>query len=395
MFRITNSNFSRNLSLRINLWKLFSKSVHDPELVENLKQKIKDDQTFLNVDLTNFEQLYSGDDSKKAKISRIINVYDNMKYDLDDVPSSLSENDVVNLLEYEQISDIKRSLKKLYRKEIESLVKKQLRMLTNVNKNEFESSVEDRSGIFDSDGNLSYGLWHNTLVTRIPRTCRIRFSLDRLRNAELFGQNLFVDFSFSKYITQHMSAVIANDIGKMLTYNRFNSNEPYKITLCGIDYNHWLWKNLCKQFPNTIEITPHTSINFMDLCSEKSNLVYVTSMETKSFVEYDPNAHYVMAAISEKDLNEDFFTPAIRKLPIKRRGIPIDQYVIWNSGSKRLSLTNKVKLLTDIRQGMGWKEVLLKNVHSNNLKTIQQIESEDQQRFLNLSKKRLKSNKQK
>ena len=47
MFRITNSNFSRNLSLRINLWKLFSKSVHDPELVENLKQKIKDDQTFL------------------------------------------------------------------------------------------------------------------------------------------------------------------------------------------------------------------------------------------------------------------------------------------------------------------------------------------------------------
>lgn len=80
-----------------------------------------------------------------------------MKYDLDDVPSSLSENDVVNLLEYEQISDIKRSLKKLYRKEIESLVKKQLRMLTNVNKNEFESSVEDRSGIFDSDGNLSYG----------------------------------------------------------------------------------------------------------------------------------------------------------------------------------------------------------------------------------------------
>ncbi|OTF77319.1 hypothetical protein BLA29_013312, partial [Euroglyphus maynei] len=90
---------------------------------------------------------------------------------------------------------------------------------------------------------------------------------------------------------------------------------------------------------------------------------YFTSLETKTALEYNPNWSYVLPAIPERLINRDFLTPSLRKLKIRQMGIPIDRYVIWQRGSKRLTLQQKIRLLDDIRsRNFDWKQSINEHV---------------------------------
>ncbi|KAH9389732.1 tRNA methyltransferase 10 C [Tyrophagus putrescentiae] len=350
---------------------------YDPLLVEQIRKKLDDEKTFENFYVDDFADIYANDQSKKAKIEKIIYMYDNMKYNLENVPTTLSKGDMNRLLEMESSSDIKRLLNKMQSKELEYLIRKELKKTAQAEKSKEDDTSFERSGLFGADGDLKYGLWHNTLFTRIPRNYRSRFSLTRHQSVELFGQNLILDLSFSKHLNYHLSSHVANDLGNMLSFNRHSLQDPFKISLCGVDYEHPLWKALYKSFHSTLDFIHHTESSYLDLCSERSNLVYITSLEKKFSLEYDPNATYIMAAVSEKDMQTDFITPKLKKLNITRQGIPIDKHILWNQGSKRLNLNTKLKILNDIRSNKEWKEILLEYLHPDNIKTKEQIMSED------------------
>lgn len=200
--------------------------------------------------------------------------------------------------------------------------------------------------------------------------------------------------SFSKHLSYHLSYYVANDLGQLLSYNRYNLNEPFKITLCGVDYDHHLWKALSSTFSSTLELTNHTEVSYLDLCSRRK-LIYITCMENSSFLEYDPEANYVMAAISERDIQNDFLIPQLKKLKVKRQGIPIDQHVLWNVGSKRLNLNTKIRILNDIRNNKSWKETLLDNISNKSFKTKEQICQEDLYRSQQLQEEKKKKKKRK
>lgn len=165
--------------------------------------------------------------------------------------------------------------------------------------------------------------------------------------------------------------------------------DPFRLTFCGVDYDHHLWKILSKSFINTLEWTNHTEKSYLDVCPSISNIVYVTNFERKQTLEYKPDTCYVMAALSEKDIQVDFLTPTLRKYKVKQQGIPIDRHVLWHTGSKRFDLFTRLNMLNDIRDNKGWKETLLNNIKATNLKTEQQIREEDYKRW-----SKLKSNKQ-
>lgn len=200
--------------------------------------------------------------------------------------------------------------------------------------------------------------------------------------------------SFSKHLNYHVSHNVANDLGQLLSYNRYNLKEPFKITLCGVDYDHHLWKALSSNFPSTLGLTNHTEVSYLDLCSRRK-LIYITCMENRSFLEYDPEAHYVMAAISERDIQNDFLTPQLKKLNVKLQGIPIDQHILWNEGSKRLNLNTKIRILNDIRNNKSWKETLLDNISNKSFKTNEQIIQEDLYRSQQLQELKKKKKKRK
>ncbi len=76
-----------------------------------------------------------------------------------------------------------------------------------------ESSV--RSGIFDpKSGAIVYGLWHNSLFTRIERKHLFRYlTKTKLKNAALFGQKVVIDMDFDPYMTLTECRILAKQLG--------------------------------------------------------------------------------------------------------------------------------------------------------------------------------------
>ncbi|XP_075677966.1 mitochondrial ribonuclease P protein 1 homolog [Dermatophagoides pteronyssinus] len=350
------------------------KHKYDPKFLQKLSEKIDNEKPFVNVCLEDFVQLFQQNDHNeinRMKIEKIINIYDEMKYDLQPVPSTLTVDDVENLLPLTALSDIRRQIRKLHRKELQRLLKKELKQ-QSITEIEQKQSIEDvkildRSGLFDSNGNLIYGLWHNSLFTRINPKFR-RLSLEKFRHAHWFGQNLFIDFSYSSYLSRHLCVQVANDLSHLIHFNLKQMNDPFKIILCGIDYDHYLWKSLQQSFPDISESVEHTEQKLMSLVSDPQQIVCFTSFETKTALEYNPNWSYVLPAIPERLMNQDFLTPSLKKMKIRRMGVPIDRFVIWQYGSKRLSLKQKIRILQDIRsKNFDWKRSIVEHVQTKRM----------------------------
>ena len=109
--------------------------------------------------MSHFEKIYADDSKMKDKVVQIIDIYDNMKYNLEDVPSALAQNDMLQMVQLDSFSDIMRSLRRLSRKESNHSLKIELKKHEKLNKALGHCNA-DRSGLFDSNGQLIYG-WYS------------------------------------------------------------------------------------------------------------------------------------------------------------------------------------------------------------------------------------------
>lgn len=93
------------------------------------------------------------DNRVEEQINRIITIYDGMKYDLENVPTALQARDIESMLEIKSVKNIKKVITKLYRKELDKLLMAEIRKLYPVE----TKPLDNRSGLFDENGDLVYG----------------------------------------------------------------------------------------------------------------------------------------------------------------------------------------------------------------------------------------------
>lgn len=82
-------------------------------------------------------------------------------------------------------------------------------------------------GIWNSQGNLEYGLWHNSLMSRITKqSVRDYRQRHLLRQAALFGQKLIIDLDYDHYMKLYESRLLGTQIGILYYENRVNRDYP-------------------------------------------------------------------------------------------------------------------------------------------------------------------------
>lgn len=96
-------------------------------------------------------------------MSKIINIYETMKYDLENVPSTIKRADIIRMIQF-SVADVRRYIKKLHNKELNNLLKKELKKLQPV---EVTATSDIRSGIFDANNNLTYGKRSFKMIFRL------------------------------------------------------------------------------------------------------------------------------------------------------------------------------------------------------------------------------------
>lgn len=79
-----------------------------------------------------------------------------MKYNLENVPSTLLAKDMKRMMQLDSFQNIKHYIIKLYRKELNVLL---IRELQKINRETFSVAQNEnvRSGMFDENDNLVYG----------------------------------------------------------------------------------------------------------------------------------------------------------------------------------------------------------------------------------------------
>jgi ribonuclease P protein 1 len=227
-------------------------------------------------------------------------------------------------------------------------------------KKEEQRQKRNAENAIPENAHLTYGLGHNTILLRVYDSTINHFYNSRLIQAMQFNQKLVVDCSYDS----HMTSREAQDCGKQLTFmfsdNRVHDN-PFDIYLCNASRESNTIKQLVKFIPTLYDSDFPMNItekSYLDLFP-KENIVYLTPHCQEEMREFDHDAIYIIGAMVDKRNNEPLSLAKAKREGLKMAKLPLDQYLMWGSGSsKSLTLNQMICILLDVRASGSWHKAL-------------------------------------
>ncbi|XP_054167330.1 mitochondrial ribonuclease P protein 1 homolog [Oppia nitens] len=344
------------------------------------------ERDFENVKIETFKDIMT-DDNIKSRVEIILNEYEYEKYMTLEVPISLTVDNMRDLLVLETKDERRQLLRHLCRKELVTDMRKLRRKehskeYWTQKRQTYQQINSERTGLWDHKQHLIYGLWHNSLFTKIePKTVKKLFS-HRLRNAVLFGQKLVIDLGFDDYMRPQDCRLLVNQIQKLYHFNKYRSVVPFDIHFTD-----------CHPMDQIMQIIPKILVNykkphFLSSFHEKSylkvfpkeKLVYLSPHSKETLTEYNCDDIYIIGGIVGKESHLDITQNKAIKEGIRCFRLPIDENVIWRAGSKQLPLDIISYILHDFSLGFTWSEALTNNIPKWQIKSIEEVYYEDKSR---------------
>ncbi len=345
------------------------------------------DEDFEDLSVENFSQLIT-DNKVKEKISLILSEYEYEKYTTLRVPKTLTIEDMRDLLRVKESHERQSMIKYFYNKQIQkSLKKKFLKRKSEIYWSEKQKLYSERSaqnipktGIFDDNGNIVYGLWHNSLFTKFLRNSFIRFHANRLRIAALFGQKLIIDLDFDPFMRLSECRSLAQQLQFTLSYNKYRTKEPFDIHFVNCNQNmptmgeipHYIQNWDSPSFMSTFH-----KESYLDLFP-KEQLVYITQSAPQPLKDCNEDYIYILAGHVSKSCRSPLAYLKAKKEGIRVYRLPTDEHVLWEKGSnKNLCLNHMIPILHDMKLSGDWKKSINHNIPNRKKKKIEEIEYED------------------
>lgn len=237
-----------------------------------------------------------------------------------------------------------------------------------------EKEAEDyfeNIGCFDEKtGQLQYGYWRNCLFNRYHEKSLQRYSLNRLRQAELFGQKLVIDCSFDEQMADYETTSVARQIASIYAINRY-SRDPYHLMFCGYNPANRGYQYL-ETMNGDIMDKPEYMFNFYreeyQNLLPHNELIYLTPDTKEVMEEYNPNAVYIIGALVSKTYRAALSFEKARAQNIQCVRLPIHRYVQLKPGVKRvLSFQSVFHILLELKQHGDWHRAFHRGIQANKL----------------------------
>lgn len=359
------------------------------------------DRTFQDLSVEMYEELYKDDQTGevRANIETILEEYEYMKYNNDGrVPSNISVDQMATFLEHGRSSQnreklfnyfFKREMRKLSdakltkikrKLAIDSLEEKRKLLTSKLGKHE-------RTGPLSEEGRLIYGLWHNTLFTRIEEK-RIRFdrSRNRLIEAAISGRKLIFDFDFDDLMSQGNMRSNVEQVQDFYGRNRFDYNDVrFDLWFCNLKPDSTSAKYMKSSglknvydINSLVTVTEDCFTNYFD----RSKLVYLTP-NSNIMLEDVANSDdiYIIGALNDKGATKPVTLSKAQRLGIRTRCLPLDKYLAWKGPTKSICVNHVAHLLLElINNGDNWKEALHKSIPTRMIKPVELILEEEHKR---------------
>lgn len=336
----------------------------------NTKQNTK-------VAIKSFSSLYKADPSNRSKIEYILNLYEHEKYTgMSFMPERITSIEMRDLLAvFPDETEILRTLKFFYKRECarqntvtRKAIKRNEMIETKIDR--FGPKATDRNewdiGIFDQNGNIVYGLWHNTLHNRVPKQA-VRDYRHRhlLRQAAMFGQKLIVDLDYDEFMKQYEIRLLATQIGMLYYENRVNHNFPeclpfdVHFTNCGKAQKtlQALNKHIKRMDQLRDYFHEESYLNLPQLFP-KQRLVYLSPHSRESLRNYSHDDIYILGAYNDRSTRLKVSNVKAENEGIRCYRLPLAENVIWGHGSMNLCLNQCSNMLHAVKATGDWQTAI-------------------------------------
>ncbi|KAF7494132.1 Mitochondrial ribonuclease P protein 1 -like protein [Sarcoptes scabiei] len=357
---------------------------------------------FKPITIEKFCDLYNEDPERKIQIQEILNLYELEKYTTQQVSTDISIKDMRQLLLcIKDEKELKRGIKFLYTRECDkynSRAKKMRRKIEHENRKLIENKDKNPSwekGIFDPNGELHYGLWHNSIVSRITdKSLRNYRQNHLLRQAAMFGQKLIIDLSYDEHMKQSEINLLAQQIGFLYYENRINRDYPEQLpfdihfTNCAKAKDSMIAIAKHIKRMNQLEswFHPQSYLERPDLFP-KHRLVYLSPHSKHPLLNYSDDHIYILGGYNDRISHMHISHVKAESEGIACFRLPLDENVLWKQGNKNLCLNQVSAILHSVKATGEWREAIRKFAPQRKIRSNEEEELAEQIRIKEIRKR--------
>lgn len=365
--------------------------------------KSNNERVYRDLKVDDFKKLYKTDSKKHALVSHILTLYEHVKYTTMLAPSTLTIQEMDYLLKlYPDEKELHRAFKYFYKRECDKFntKKKYLAKKVEIKKKKllkYGENDEWEVGIFDSNNQLNYGLWHNSIMGRITKQSVRDLRNHKLRISAMFGQKIIVDLDYDNYMKVYETRLLAQQIGFLFYENKLNQffpeNIPFDIHFTNCASSHMTMEVLPKFLKQMDKMDSNFHANsYLEYphLFPKKQLVYLSPHAQNPLRKYSHDHIYIIGGYNDKSSHMRVSNIKAQSEGIPCYRLPLDEYVFWKQGNKNLCLNQVVSILNSMKATEDWSYSIRTFAPQRKIKSSEELELEDEIRIRKV-KQRLKN----
>ncbi|NXT80776.1 TM10C methyltransferase, partial [Zapornia atra] len=262
------------------------------------------------------------------------------------VPENISEEQLKAFVECPSKSAKKKYLKYLHLKELHK-------------KNDKRKMDEKRERRLESQEQAS----ETDVAKRTSSICAWARSMDKAYNwraaqSMIFGQPLIFDMSYEKDMSVREVKNTVRQIVLSESSNR-RSVDPFHIHFCNFKDDSLYHSEFIKHYR---EAWGRLLITVTDQCYTdifpKEKLIYLTADSPKVMKTFDHDKIYIVGSMVDKSIKTGVSLARAKRLGLETAALPLERYLLWNSGAKNLTLDQMMLILLTLKDTGDWKKAL-------------------------------------
>ncbi|XP_005425660.1 tRNA methyltransferase 10 homolog C [Geospiza fortis] len=262
------------------------------------------------------------------------------------VPENMSEEQLKTFMECPSKSAKKKYLKYLHLKE---LYKKN-------DKRKMDEKRERRLEAQDQDSKTEE-------AKKSPFVCLWSRTMDKAYNwraaqSMIFGQPLVFDMSYEKDMSVREVSNTVRQIVMSESSNR-RSVDPFHIHFCNFKDDSLYHREFIKNYR---EAWDKLLITVTDQCYTeifpKDKLIYLTADSPKVMKAFDHDKIYIVGSMVDRSIKRGVSLARAKRLGLETAALPLDKYLLWNTGAKNLTLDQMMHILLTLKDTADWKKAL-------------------------------------
>ncbi|KAI1287417.1 Mitochondrial ribonuclease P protein 1 -like protein [Halotydeus destructor] len=371
-------------------------SEEDVEAFKEITSMQEDNREFDELTVDRYEELITSDEERRL-VEVILSDYEYLKYTTYRVPTTIEVKQMKELMARCKVGNTKAATKFFdYMFKTEMAKRAQLRRKVEIKRRKQEElsqssrPTEAPGVLFDDMNRPVYRPWHNQIVPWMTER-DLRYVSDYKRlNAAMWGSKFVFDFDYEDIMRKQDVINLAKQLACCYGAN-YTSKSPFDLYFCNYKVPSLTDEYMSKAIGNLYE--SQTFIEKSDKCYTeifpKDRLIYLTPNASTKLQDIDDDDIIIMGALVDRVVQKPVSFAKAKKQGIRMAKIPIDDYVLWGSASKVLTLNQVLSILLDFRtNGKDWKASLLKNIPSRKLKSPEEVAEEERIRLEKLTFRR-------